>query len=175
MYNAAVRDDAYFQKRISVNEAFLDFFFEIDDNLYENARRAIAESYYELGNREKADLLFERWLEEDPAWGWGWIGWSDCYYLGYRKEKNYQRAEEILLRGLKVSNVRDKEFLFERLEGIYNDTGEEEKLIEIKNQIRDHEKNSILQSGVSQTKVGRNDPCPCGSGKKYKKCCLIKE
>jgi len=24
-------------------------------------------------------------------------------------------------------------------------------------------------------KVGRNDPCPCGSGKKYKKCCLLKE
>ncbi len=22
-------------------------------------------------------------------------------------------------------------------------------------------------------KVGRNDPCPCGSGKKYKKCCAI--
>lgn len=22
-----------------------------------------------------------------------------------------------------------------------------------------------------QTKIGRNDPCPCGSGKKYKKCC----
>ena len=21
------------------------------------------------------------------------------------------------------------------------------------------------------TKVGRNDPCPCGSGKKYKNCC----
>ncbi len=24
------------------------------------------------------------------------------------------------------------------------------------------------------SKVGRNDPCPCGSGKKYKKCCLAK-
>lgn len=24
----------------------------------------------------------------------------------------------------------------------------------------------------SKLKVGRNDPCPCGSGKKYKKCCL---
>ena len=23
-------------------------------------------------------------------------------------------------------------------------------------------------------KIGRNDPCPCGSGKKYKKCCLNK-
>ena len=25
--------------------------------------------------------------------------------------------------------------------------------------------------GESANKVGRNDPCPCGSGKKYKKCC----
>jgi len=24
---------------------------------------------------------------------------------------------------------------------------------------------------VNKDKVGRNDPCPCGSGKKYKKCC----
>ena len=24
-------------------------------------------------------------------------------------------------------------------------------------------------------KTGRNDPCPCGSGNKYKKCCLPKE
>jgi len=24
-------------------------------------------------------------------------------------------------------------------------------------------------------RVGRNDPCPCGSGKKYKKCCLAKD
>ena len=24
---------------------------------------------------------------------------------------------------------------------------------------------------VREKKVGRNDPCPCGSGKKYKKCC----
>ena len=24
-------------------------------------------------------------------------------------------------------------------------------------------------------KVGRNDPCPCGSGKKYKKCCGMNE
>ena len=24
-------------------------------------------------------------------------------------------------------------------------------------------------------KIGRNQPCPCGSGLKYKKCCLNKE
>lgn len=30
------------------------------------------------------------------------------------------------------------------------------------------------KSMPSTNKVGRNDPCPCGSGKKYKKCCLGK-
>jgi len=28
---------------------------------------------------------------------------------------------------------------------------------------------------IKGEKVGRNDPCPCGSGKKYKKCCLGKD
>lgn len=27
---------------------------------------------------------------------------------------------------------------------------------------------------VSVTKIGRNEPCPCGSGKKYKRCCMVK-
>ena len=27
---------------------------------------------------------------------------------------------------------------------------------------------------VKDAKVGRNEPCPCGSGKKYKKCCIGK-
>ncbi len=29
----------------------------------------------------------------------------------------------------------------------------------------------VKQIRLEQPKVGRNDPCPCGSGKKYKKCC----
>jgi hypothetical protein len=35
--------------------------------------------------------------------------------------------------------------------------------------------NKSLSVGYEQehkAKIGRNDPCPCGSGKKYKKCCL---
>ena len=28
-----------------------------------------------------------------------------------------------------------------------------------------------VQQPIRSTKVGRNDPCPCGSGKKHKKCC----
>ena len=30
-------------------------------------------------------------------------------------------------------------------------------------------KDSIFEQ--KNKKIGRNDPCPCGSGKKYKKCC----
>lgn len=45
--------------------------------------------------------------------------------------------------------------------------------IEINNVIN----NIYLQSSKNSTvnisnKIGRNDKCPCGSGKKYKKCCL---
>lgn len=28
-----------------------------------------------------------------------------------------------------------------------------------------------VKTMLSEKKVGRNDPCPCGSGKKFKRCC----
>lgn len=40
--------------------------------------------------------------------------------------------------------------------------------IDVREKIKtDHRKSKIAVSN----KVGRNEPCPCGSGKKYKKCC----
>jgi len=37
---------------------------------------------------------------------------------------------------------------------------------------------SLRKSVVTQPRhtldIGRNDPCPCGSGKKYKHCCIEK-
>lgn len=43
-----------------------------------------------------------------------------------------------------------------------------EKRKEIK---KDFNRSQII---VNDKKIGRNEPCPCGSGKKYKKCCLDK-
>lgn len=40
-----------------------------------------------------------------------------------------------------------------------------EKRKEIRNQWKD------TKTVVNTNKIGRNDPCSCGSGKKYKKCC----
>ncbi len=47
----------------------------------------------------------------------------------------------------------------------WNDVLPEEKRTEITRTWRQE------QQAVSANTVGRNDPCPCGSGKKYKKCC----
>ena len=41
----------------------------------------------------------------------------------------------------------------------------EEKREEIK---KEYKESKIVRN---ENKIGRNDPCPCGSGKKYKKCC----
>ena len=38
-------------------------------------------------------------------------------------------------------------------------------------EVVDQSTRKIVETVVrTQPKVGRNDPCPCGSGKKYKKC-----
>jgi len=45
----------------------------------------------------------------------------------------------------------------------------EEKIAEI---TKEYKKSKTI---VKDDKIGRNDPCICGSGKKYKKCCALKE
>ena len=37
----------------------------------------------------------------------------------------------------------------------------------------DHDEHHPHHAPTQVLKVGRNDPCPCGSLKKYKKCCLV--
>ncbi len=38
------------------------------------------------------------------------------------------------------------------------------------------DKSQVKRAPVrKEHKVGPNDPCPCGSGKKYKKCCMQKD
>lgn len=33
----------------------------------------------------------------------------------------------------------------------------------------------LTECGMVKNRIGRNEPCPCGSGKKHKKCCLNSE
>ncbi len=46
--------------------------------------------------------------------------------------------------------------------------------IKIVSKLQEEEKNEKKQNNlknISSKKIGRNEPCPCGSGKKYKQCC----
>ena len=45
---------------------------------------------------------------------------------------------------------------------------------EEQDQLFDSNKQNEITYERNEAKIGRNDPCPCGSGKKYKKCCINK-
>lgn len=47
-----------------------------------------------------------------------------------------------------------------------------ESIIEIYDYWLPHRKMPSPDEHIPMPKIGRNDPCPCGSGKKFKKCCL---
>jgi uncharacterized protein YchJ len=80
-----------------------------------------------------------------------------------------------------VDQLEDRIDVLERLESLYTEQGMileseeiEQKLAEIKSlsNVREWRKIPGKNSPVTlTTKIGRNDPCLCGSGKKYKKCC----
>jgi preprotein translocase subunit SecA len=71
-----------------------------------------------------------------------------------------QIAREEEVKEMKVE--RKQTFILSRGEGSQRGGGETE----------DGKGVTVRREGK---KVGRNDPCPCGSGKKYKRCCLLKE
>jgi hypothetical protein len=45
---------------------------------------------------------------------------------------------------------------------------------ELKKEVNPYILKRLCKKRISDVKIGRNEPCPCGSGKKYKKCCLDK-
>jgi hypothetical protein len=75
-----------------------------------------------------------------------------CELLDRKGRWCFFRTDELAPQGLTENFVR----LFNKLHS----------------QLGMHERALLHASAVQDTaKVGRNDPCPCGSGKKYKKCC----
>jgi len=87
------------------------------------------------------------------------------------------------------NRINEDEFEIEKLYFYYPTDKEDEKFtvdnkiisIAVQHEI-DHFDGKILPEYAvkntpirkEQEKIGRNDPCPCGSGKKFKKCCFFK-
>ena len=212
LWNAGLDDRQFLTARVAVCEEGLQRFRTDDELLTENRRRALAESYYELGETDKAESLYRDWLKLDPRWGWGWIGWSDCYRFTRTELRDWGRSEQLLREGLAVADVRGRSDLVERLADLCEEQGRVEEAKEFRQQAKRsaaamETSRSVSSAGtvlrkktqinfggeglplselsnvaamvrgksspvsVGKNKVGRNDPCPCGSGKKFKKCC----
>ena len=84
-----------------------------------NIRCALANCYYDQGEFDTCDQLFEEWLTAEPEWGCGWIGWADCYsFYTHGKSNNLEKAKRIIQRGLASQQVDNRAHVLDRLEKI---------------------------------------------------------
>ncbi|MCT4584343.1 MAG: SEC-C metal-binding domain-containing protein [Peptostreptococcaceae bacterium] len=103
-------------------------------------------------------------------------------FVGFIDGANTSLVNEVELEELNEESEVSLEFDFEKLYynmldaqanwlydlEAWNDILTVEKRKEIK---KEYNKTRTV---VKEDKIGRNDSCPCGSGKKYKKCCMNK-
>lgn len=154
-------------------------------------KRVIAESYYEIGDLEEGERLFQKYTKMYPTIGWGWINWSDMYWIFAKdKNKDKDRAIRILKEGLEIDNVQDRDAFYERLIEIYKNCNMLDEMAVAEQNLRKENENQrhflvqpskniepfvnkLKKPEQKSKKVGRNDPSPCGSGNKYKKCCGV--
>ena len=171
-----------------------------EETTIHNHKRSLAETYYLMGQPEVGENHFIQLIEEYPDNAWGYIGYSDQYWLE-KDNKNYEKALKILKEAYNRSTVDENDDIVERLTGLHIAIKEKEleeylkkkksdekrsivpeystlyqELLEKKRRIttKSERKNIYKNNGqtiVKGRKIGRNEPCPCGSGKKYKKCC----
>src|ERR1051325_4545386 len=71
LWNAGLDDRQFLSARIAMCEEAMRRFSSNDGLMVENRRRALAESYFELDETDKAEALYLEGLDADPGWGWG--------------------------------------------------------------------------------------------------------
>jgi tetratricopeptide (TPR) repeat protein len=182
--NASRTNKTFARYRIEFCIEYIDRYDDKNDLNILGMKRAIAETLFELERAEEGEQLFREYLKEKPTWAWGWIGWSDQYWLfAQDNNRNSEKAIKILKQALEVEGLEDRLYVLERLDDLYSEFDMHQESIEIRQEMIEQERvNNAQRSKMSlqpigkpepgkSTKIGRNDPCPCGSGKKYKKCC----
>ncbi|MCR4657164.1 MAG: plasmid pRiA4b ORF-3 family protein [Lachnospiraceae bacterium] len=162
--------------------------FRWEGNDGDELRGAIGEALAGLGEKEKMAEHFLLWEGKSPNSSLR----MNSHLLALEKIKDWEAAKERLETYLEAVNEDImKELLFQRAVEIYEALGDEEKADyysgelerleeEIENEMDELNAGDEdvffpfrMQSTVmrSEPKIYPNDPCPCGSGKKYKKCC----
>ena len=181
--NAGVDDQKYFGKQIEYCREFYTQFTDEDELVLGNMRRAEADAYFFLGESKKGEEKYRELIEQYPNNVWGYIGWADqcCGFYGPndRVDRDFGKAEELYLKALEIPEKRERDAVFERLIDFYEEMGNSEKAdhytkkleeLEMQHEFDVDSFDNSFPKG-KEKKIGRNEPCPCGSGKKYKKCC----
>jgi len=114
--NAGLDDPACYRRRIRYCRAFLETFEDIEASMRDDFLAAEAESYWQLGEVETAEGCFEALIAEHPDWPWGYVQWSDLYWLFDDSPKDCARGEAILQRALARPDLEEREAVVERLE-----------------------------------------------------------
>lgn len=117
------------------------------------------------------EVMWELWIDGfETAMGLRPKSWS--VYLGMDDDATAAIAGLLSLADIANRKSRLKKADIERLQAEAPDLIP--GWIEILNAARRFQSAVPMSSAptpAQSAKVGRNDPCPCGSGKKYKKCC----
>jgi tetratricopeptide (TPR) repeat protein len=124
--NAALKEPAFYEKRVEYCREFCSLFPETGKLFIENMKRAEAESYFALGMLEQGEKAFQDLVREFPGSAWVYIGWGDMYRLfrESRAPRDYDRAERIYRLALE-RNVADREDVLERLEMLEEERSKE--------------------------------------------------
>ncbi len=96
----------------------------------------------------------------------------DAYFTCLFKQNKYEELKVEIQKQLPLSieyNIETKNIIRHVVE-LFKDMNEEELALQYA-QIERKQNDFGKKKPTKVIKVGRNDPCPCGSGKKYKKCC----
>ena len=96
-----------------------------------NLYRAKAESFWYLGERDQAEKLYAELTELFPDDIWGYIGWSDHYWLDKDSPHEFEKAEKLLQRALSNPKINDRRDGLERLRDLYHSWGKPQKAKEI--------------------------------------------
>lgn len=102
------------------------------------------------------------------------VGFLDGINESLKTANNLDTIEEDSIVSLDYEDEKlYKNMVEARADWLYNLTEWDDHLsAERRKELFKEQRNS--KTVVKEKKIGRNDPCPCGSGKKYKKCCGAK-
>lgn len=173
-----------YEERIAFCEKILKMFdWEDDDDSC--FRCGVGESLFGEGKTAEAYEYYEKWLADDPQNANGLNSFSWILFENGDAKKAYEVIRKAVWG---VSCYADNMILFMRARQLADHVGKEDEskwfqqqLDKFESSIKTWEmdEDEIFDEFtapkqipvVKDKKIYPNDPCPCGSGKKYKKCC----